>query len=58
MRNYDAWKLASPWDDAPMTCECEDFDSNDCDCLCDYGDYLYERMRDRKMEADLDEKSR
>ena len=50
---YDAWRLASPDDDDPDPCECGE---EDCTCAedeaLDRGDWLYERMRDDRMERD------
>lgn len=48
---YDAWKLATPWDDEPEPCEC-----GEPDCTCaedaelDRADWLYEQMRDREID--------
>lgn len=48
---YDAWKLATPYDDEPEPCECG---KDDCTCAedaeLDRADYLYEQMRDRKID--------
>ena len=63
IKGYDAWKLATPWDDAPeCKCDAQDIMSDDCTCKQDAedealerGDYLYEQMRDRSAKVDDDD---
>ena len=50
-KGYDAWKLATPYDDEPKLCECG---VEDCTCAEDAeyerADALHHAMRDRENE--------